>query len=217
MRAVVFANGELSDPDSARGRLRAGDFIVGADGGTRHILALGLRPDLVVGDLDSLEAGDRRQLEAWGCDIERYPVDKDATDLELALLAAQQRGANEILLLAALGGRLDQELANLLLLASPQFAALSLSLAKGRQTAWIVRTSLSLAGQPGDTVSTLALSSNVEGLTYDSGLRWPLHDFTLPFGSSRGVSNEMVAGAATISLRAGVLLVVHLPRPAAYD
>jgi len=212
MRAVLFANGDLPDPDFARSRLLPDDVIISADGGTLHALALGLRPDLVVGDLDSLEPIDRARLEAVGCAIEQHPVDKDATDLELALQAAQRLGADEVLLLGALGGRLDQELANLLLLAGPQFAGLVLSLVEGRTTAWIVRKDLSVVGQPGDIVSALSLSPQVEGLTYHSGLRWPLHDFTLPFGSSRGVSNEMVADRAVLSLRAGVLLILHLPR-----
>lgn len=212
MRAVLFANGGLPDPDFTRSRLLPDDVIISADGGTRQALALGLRPDLVVGDLDSLDPVDRVRIEGLGCTIEQHPVDKDATDLELALQAAQRLGADEVLLLGALGGRLDQELANLLLLASPQFAGLVLSLVEGRTTAWIVRKDLSVVGQPGDIVSALALSPQVEGLTYHSGLRWPLHDFTLPFGSSRGVSNEMVADRAVLSLRAGVLLILHLPR-----
>lgn len=211
MRAVLFANGHLSDSISARCRLLPDDLILCADGGSHHALTLGLRPNLVVGDLDSLSAADHARLDQLGCAIEQHPADKDATDLELALHAARRLGADQILLLAALGGRLDQELANLLLLASPQFADLQLSLADGEQTAWVVRDSLKVAGRPGDILSVLALSPQVEGLTYHGGLRWPLHDFTLAFGSSRGVSNEMIAPTATISLRRGVLLAVHIP------
>jgi thiamine pyrophosphokinase len=211
MRAVLFANGHLSDPLAARRRLLPDDLILCADGGSRHALALGLRPHLVIGDLDSLTAADRALLDRPDSTIEQHPTDKDATDLELALHAARRLGADEVLLLAALGGRLDQELANLLLLAGPQFADLSLSLADGEQTAWVVRDRLSVAGRPGDTVSALALSPQVEGLSYHGGLRWPLHDFTLAFGSSRGVSNEMTAPTAALSLRRGVLLVIHIP------
>lgn len=211
MRAVLFANGHLPDPAAARRRLLPGDLILCADGGSRHALDMGLRPDLVVGDLDSLSAADRAGLSQLGCAIQQHPADKNETDLELALHAASRLGAVEVLLLAALGGRLDQELANLMLLAGPQFAGLRLSMAEGEQTAWVVRDRLTIFGQPGDIVSTLALSSEVEGLTYHGGLRWPLHDFTLAFGSSRGVSNELTAPSAVISLRRGVLLALHIP------
>lgn len=217
MRAVVFANGNLPNPQIARQRLLPGDLILCADGGARHALSLGLRPDLVVGDLDSIQASDRERLDQLGCAIQQHPTDKNDTDLELALYAARRLGANEVLLLAALGGRLDQELANLLLLAGPQFADLSLSLADAEQTAWVVRDRLTVFGQPGDTVSALALSPQVEGLTYHGGLRWPLHDFALAFGSSRGVSNEMTATSAAISLRHGVLLVIHIPAHASLE
>ncbi len=211
MRALLFANGQLQNPAVLHRHFCPGDFILCADGGVGHALALGLRPDLVIGDLDSLDPHHRQQLQRLGCRIEQHPADKDATDLELALLAAQRLGIDDIVLLAALGGRLDQELANLLLLAHPQFANLHLSLIAGEQTAWIVRDQITISGQPGDTISSLALSPQVEGLTYHHGLRWPLHDFTLPFGSTRGVSNELIDPSAHISLRHGVLLVIHIP------
>ncbi|NOX62082.1 MAG: thiamine diphosphokinase [Chloroflexi bacterium] len=209
MRAILFANGQLSHPDRARELVQPDDLVLCADGGARHALALGLIPDLVVGDLDSLNVEDRKRLDAFGARIERHPVDKDATDLELALLAARRLGANEAVVLAALGGRLDQQMANVLLMASPKFADLCIRLVEGPETAWIVRERLVIHGRKGDTVSALALSPEVIGLTYHRGLRWMLNDFTLPFGSTHGISNEMTANEAEISLRRGVLLVIH--------
>ncbi|MCO6450921.1 MAG: thiamine diphosphokinase [Caldilineales bacterium] len=210
MRSLIFANGDLPDLDSVRPRLRPDDLVICADGGARHALALGLIPDLLVGDLDSIADDDLAQLEAQGVPIERYPVDKNYTDLELAVMAAQRLGVTEALILAALGGRLDQTLANLMLLAGDQFSGLTLSLADGPQTAWIVRDRIVINGQIGDTLSTLALTPQVEGLTY-SGLRWPLSDFTLAFGSTRGVSNEMLDARAEITISNGILLVIHIP------
>jgi thiamine pyrophosphokinase len=211
MRVVLFANGALPEPERVRPVLRDGDVILAADGGARHALALGLQPHHLIGDCDSLTPAEVEALRVRGCVIEQHPRDKDATDLELALAAARRLGAREVLLLGVLGGRLDQELANLLLLAAPAWADLHLSLTDGRQTAWIVRERLDLRGRPGDTVSVLALSPQVEGLTYEGGLRWLLDDFCLPFGSTRGISNEMTAAEATIRLRRGVLLVIHMP------
>ena len=208
-RAILFANGELTDADTIRSLIQADDVIICADGGARHALALDLKPDLVVGDLDSISSDDLRELQQLGCQIEQHPVDKDATDLELALLAVERLAIEEVILVAALGGRLDQALGNLMLMASPSFANLRLTLVDGRQTAGIVRDQITITGEVGDTVSTLALSPTVEGLTYHSGLRWPLRDFTLPFGSTRGISNEMTEDRAHISLCSGILLVIH--------
>ncbi len=131
MRILLFANGDLPDPEAARARVRPDDYILCADGGAHHALALGLTPDRVIGDLDSLDPALLARLQAQGVSFEQHPVDKDATDLELALEAARQLGAEEVLLLGALGGRLDQQLANLALLASPAFAGLRLSLGHG--------------------------------------------------------------------------------------
>ncbi|RME80172.1 MAG: thiamine diphosphokinase [Caldilineae bacterium] len=211
MRALIFANGELPYPNETRRLCRADDLIICADGGARHALALKLRPHLVVGDLDSIDPDTRARLERIGSRFETHPTDKDATDLELALLAARRLGVDEALLLGGLGGRLDQTLGNLLLLASNTFSDLRLSLSDGIQTAWIVRERLTVYGRPGDILSVLALSPIVKGLTYHGGLRWLLHDFTLPFGSSRGISNQMTAGQTTITLESGILLVLHMP------
>ena len=208
MRAVVFVNGEVHDYTALRGWLRAGDYLIGADGGTRHILALGLRPDAVVGDLDSLEAETVAELMAGGVAVERYPVAKDQTDLELAIERGLRVGASEILLLGALGGRLDQTLANLLILAQRNWPV-PLRLAEGDQLAQVLRSGecLTLHAAPGSTVSAIPLSTVITGITY-TGLEYPLVDATLTIGSTRGVSNVVASTPATVTIKEGVLLVI---------
>lgn len=208
MRAVVFVNGEVQDYTALARWLRPGDHLIGADGGTRHMLALGLMPDAVVGDLDSLEPETVAKLIAQGVDVERYPVAKDQTDLELAIERGLRAGASEILLLGALGGRLDQTLANLLILAQRNWPV-PLRLAEGSQLAQVLRSgeTLTLHAAPGSTVSAIPLSAIVTGITY-TGLEYPLQDATLSMGSTRGVSNAVASSPATITIGEGVLLVV---------
>lgn len=207
-RAIIFANGELADAAAARALLQPNDLIVAADGGSRHCRTLGLVPRWVIGDLDSISSAERAALEQAGTEFELYPVRKNETDLELAIRAAQREGAREIILLGALGGRWDQTVANLLLLAHPDFAGLDLCLVDGRDTFWVVRERLSVHGQPGDTLSLLPLAGDAEGVTL-SGLEYPLHDEALRFGFTRGISNVLTAQTATISVRRGLLLAVH--------
>jgi len=209
MRIILFANGDMPYPDQDARLLRPDDFILCADGGTRHALALGRTPDLIIGDLDSVDAETVDRLQAAGVAIRRYPRDKDYTDLELALQAARELQPQAILLLGALGGRLDQMLANILLLANPDYADLPLTLISGPESAQIVRKETVIHGQPGDIVSVIPLTPDVAGLSYDAGLRWRLQDAVLPFGSSRGVSNELIANEARITLDSGVILVIH--------
>jgi thiamine pyrophosphokinase len=211
LRAIIFANGDLSG-DFTRLPLPApGNLLIAADGGARNCLALGLTPDLVVGDFDSIDEQQLAALEAAGVEVKRYPTRKDFTDLELALQLAVKRGADEILVVAALGGRWDQTLANVLLPANKEFAALRIRLVDGEQEMTVLQGGqrLEIHGSPGDTVSLIPLKGDAGGITTE-GLEYPLHDGTLFFGSTRGISNLLTLPAANVSLQEGMLLCVTI-------
>lgn len=209
MRAVVFINGTIEDYASFAPWLAADDYLVAADGGARHCLALGQRLDAVVGDLDSLEPALVDQLAEAGVVIERHPVAKAQTDLELAIEFALGQGADEILLMGAVGDRLDQTLANLLILAQRDWPA-QLSVVERNQLAQLVRPGqiLTLPACVGDTVSALPLSDSVTGITY-TGMRYPLTNATLHLGSTRGISNEVATTPATVTIATGCLLMIQ--------
>lgn len=207
-RAIIFANGHLPDLEPARRLIRADDFIIAADGGTRHALALGLLPSIVIGDLDSLTSDDRQRLEGSGVKFRLYPPDKNETDLELALRFALEAGYRSILILAALGGRLDQSLGNLALLTDPSLAEVDVRLDDGIEEVFFVRKQADIQGRPGDTVSLLPWGSPAGGVTTE-GLRWPLRGETLYPDKTRGVSNEMLGETASVTIQSGLLLVVH--------
>ena len=216
MRAIIFANGEFPDAQGARDLLHPDDLVIAADGGTRHALAVGVTPHVVIGDLDSLSPDERACAEAAGSQVVRFSPRKDETDLELALLHAAREGATEILILAALGGRLDQTVANLLLLALPELRGLDVRVVAGPQTAFLVQGRQGghdgcgealVEGQPGDTVSLIPLGGDAVGVTAE-GLEWPLHEGTLRFGPARGVSNVLAAQQARVRVRQGFLLCV---------
>ena len=214
MRAIIIAGGQTQDQGWQRW-VRKGDWVIGANGGAARALAWGLLPDLVIGDMDSLPEQARAVLVAEGCRFIEHPRAKDETDLELALVHAVQEGAQEIVVLGALGGRLDHALANILLLTLPSLAGILVRIAEGDQQALLARSgkAVELAGAPGDLVSLVPLGGDACGVT-TRGLAWPLEEDTLRFGSSRGVSNEMTSGRAGIQVGEGLLLVVHGPPPA---
>jgi len=210
MRVLIFANGELKDRGDVGRWLRWADQVVAADGGTHHALAAGRAPDVVIGDLDSLDAVEQARLEQAGTRLLAFSPRKDETDLELALGYAARAGAREIVVLGALGGRLDQTLANLLLLALPQLHGCNVRVVDGRQMAFLVRggdVPAVIEGRPGDTVSLLPLGGDAMGVTAD-GLEWPLAGETLRFGPARGVSNVLRAARGYVSLEHGHLLCV---------
>jgi thiamine pyrophosphokinase len=207
-RVIIFANGELTEPQTVRARLRVDDTLIAADGGARGCLALGLTPHLVVGDFDSLTADEVAGLRPRGVLIEQHPPGKDETDLELALLAALRLGATDIALLGAAGGRLDMTLANLLLLTHPALAGVRVAVWHGTQTAWLIRPpGAEVRGAIGDTLSLIPLSGDAGGVT-THGLRYPLRGETLAFGPARGVSNVLTEATARVELRSGLMLAV---------
>ena len=209
MRAVVFINGVIDDYAVCAHWLRAEDYVVAADGGAHHALALGCRLNAVVGDLDSLDPELAERLAETGVELVRYPVTKNQTDLELAIEFALQQDVEEVLLLGAVGGRLDQTLANLLILAQREWPV-QLTLIEGNQSAQLLRPgkTLTLQARPGDTVSVLPLSDTVTGITY-TGMRYPLVNATLHLGSTRGISNEVATTPATATITTGRLLIIQ--------
>ena len=207
-RLIIFANGLMPDLESARRLIQPGDVLFAADGGTQHALALGLLPSIVVGDLDSLTSDDRRRLDEEGVEIRQYPRDKGETDLELALRYAVEAGHSEILVVGALGGRLDQTLGNLSLLTAPEFVALDVRVDDGVEETFFTRSRCEVRGRPGDIVSLIPWGGEVTGLT-TNGLRWSLRGETLFPDRTRGISNEMSGETASILLESGLLLVIH--------
>lgn len=212
MRTVIIANGSPPTPSDLAQWLRPGDQLICADGGGRAALAYGLKPDLVIGDFDSLSEDELARLAAAGAALERHPRQKNETDLELALRRALTSGATEIIVLGALGGRLDHTLANAMLLALPGLSGGRARLAGGVETLYVLRSgeTLTLDGEKGDTVSLLPLGDSAGIVT--SGLAYPLRNETLRVGPARGVSNEMDSTRATIRLGTGFLLCIHLRR-----
>jgi thiamine pyrophosphokinase len=207
-RAVIFANGLLPDETTARSLLHPDDLFIAADGGARHALRLGVKPAWLVGDLDSLDRDEVDELAAAGVGIRRYPPEKDETDLELALRAAIEYDCNPIIVTAALGGRMDQALANLYLLLLPELGGRDVRLDDGIVEAWWIRGEGRVAGAAGDLVSLLPLLGPAQGITTE-GLRYPLGGETLYPHHSRGISNEMAGNAARILIEQGILLCVH--------
>jgi thiamine pyrophosphokinase len=209
LRVVIFANGSLNLPVA----LLPGDIIIAADGGTRHCLALGLQPAVVIGDLDSLTQADLEALKTQGVEILQFPVRKDFTDLELALSHARSLEVDEILILGALGAHWDQSLANVLLPAA--FSDLNIHLVDGNQEFFYLRSgeTITVSGCPGDTLSLVPLGGDAQGITTIE-LEYPLTDERLPLGSTRGISNVLLEDEAQISLREGFLLcvVIHQPK-----
>ena len=210
-RIIIFANGELPNIEKARALIKADDYIICADGGTHHALALGLKPNLIIGDLDSVTDAELQKAYAR---VVQYPRDKNETDLELALDHALEQKPTSILIIAALGNRLDQTLGNISLLSDSRLSNLDCRLDNGVEEVFFCRTSSSkrnqsqVEGRRGDIVSLIPWNGAVKGIR-TNGLRWSLNNETLYPNKTRGVSNEMLDAVAEVNIEAGVLLIIH--------
>ncbi len=207
---VVVAGGEpvASElvavvPDHAR--------VIAADAGIVLAQSLGWTVDVAVGDFDSVPAGVIDALEQTSTEIRRFPTDKDATDLELALDAALELAGTatqrrQVLVLGLEGGRPDHALANLLVASAERFAALDIELVLARGRAWVVRDRLTGDLAPGQLLSVIPVHG--PATVSVAGVRWPLELATLASGTTRGVSNEAVGGAVSITVHAGTTLCI---------
>ncbi|MCI0551940.1 MAG: thiamine diphosphokinase [Anaerolineae bacterium] len=207
-RIIIFANGELPDLEKARLLLHPDDYIICADGGTHHALALGLKPNLVIGDMDSINKDEWQDLEKSGISIELFPRDKNETDLELAIHRALELEPKEILILGALGGRLDQTLGNIVLLTVSLHASRSIRIDDGVEEIFFCRDQAQVHGRSGDIVSLIPWGNPVHGIQ-SQDLKWQLQNETLYPDKTRGISNEMTSDTASVSIEAGLLLIVH--------
>lgn len=207
-RIILFANGELPAPKEILSMINEDDFLVAVDGGLGHLTRLGLQPDLIIGDLDSADDREVQHFRQQGVEVRKYPVEKDETDLEIALFAAIKMKPEKIWVVAALGNRLDQTLGNIFLLSHPELAGKNILMVDGQQEVFLIRKSADLTGKEGQRVSLLPLNGPATAIT-TAGLKYPLNDETLYPERTRGISNHMTGEKAHIFLKSGLLLCIH--------
>ncbi len=207
-RAILFANGEVESYGFLENLITDKDYLVAVDGGLSHLEALGFPPDLLIGDLDSVTPGQLEGLNASQTEVIRFPIEKDETDLELALVEVVKRNADEIVIIGGLGGRTDQTLANLFLLLLPDLGGKNVYLLTQNEKICVIQKQAVIQGVEGDIVSLIPLNGDAHGVT-TIGLEYPLTGETLHLERSRGISNRMLTDKAEIQVREGVLLCVQ--------
>ncbi len=184
-------------------------FIIAADSGLDHALAAGLRPDLVVGDLDSVHPSGIAWARQHHVPIEVHPADKDVTDTQLALGAAWSRQIERVVLISGGGDRLDHAISAISALGHPSLADFSTEARWGQARIFVLHGPgyWELDIGTGETFSLLTLHGECARITM-SGARWPLTDATIEPGSSLGVSNVATDATIHLSVGSGVLTVI---------
>lgn len=211
---LLVVGGDPGAPLRLPPSLPRGSMVVAADSGLDRITGT-FRADHVVGDLDSVSEAGLRHARASGSEIHRHPADKDATDIELAVdlvvrEIAPETGIGSLLVVGPGGGRADHLFADVLLLTSPRLGGLEVTARLGAATITVVRPGAvrPILGTVHEQVSVLPVHGSADGVT-TTGLRWPLVDAHLAAGTTRAMSNELLASSATVAVGSGVLAVVQ--------
>jgi len=208
MKAYIYTGGEIY-PDGLCERPSADDLRIAADGGYLHARRLGERVDLLVGDLDSLGEAAAAEVKAAGGEVIRVPVEKDETDTQLAVHEAVRRGADEIVIIGGLSGRLDHTLSNLAILESLWEHHIGACIVDGRNRARFVKNdSLLIANEGYRYLSLIAVDAVCKGVSVE-GCKYPLENAKLHRTNQYAVSNEMTGIAALVSVKKGRMYVIE--------
>lgn len=199
-RAVIMAAAEITEYSFYTPE--PGDFAICADRGYVHALKLGITPDILLGDFDSLEMPLPPKVE-----IRTYPAEKDETDLQIAISCALEKGFENILVIGATGGRTDHFLANVFLLHWAKERGAAVVLEDETTRIRLLEGCMTLENRKNTYLSLLALCGDAQVSV--SGVKYPLERAILPFGSTLGVSNEFAEEHACIEVHRGSVLVLE--------
>ncbi|WP_059052993.1 thiamine diphosphokinase [Paenibacillus senegalimassiliensis] len=206
-RVLIFAGGRI-DPALVQ-EIREDDYTIGADRGALFLVEHGIKPNLAVGDFDSvsedeLEIIRNNSRELTTCDA----LDKDLTDTELAFDLAIRLQPQEIILVGVLGTRMDHTLANIHILLRAVQHQIACSIWDEYNHITLTGTTAQVEDRGYTYVSLLPITPEVTGITLD-GFLYPLDKATLKMGQSLAVSNKLIASTGTVKVESGWLLIIQ--------
>ena len=208
-KIIIVSGGCSVDPVYLSKQIRKTKnyLIICCDGGARHLRNLSIKPNVIVGDMDSIDSAQLANYTAQGIKIIKFPKNKDFTDTELALDYALSLKPKRIIIWCALGGRIDHALANIFLLLKGQEKGIETSIMDEYCEIFVLDKEYFFINETGKTVSLLALTPKVTGITL-SGFVYPFEKDTLKISESRGISNIIRNDRAIIKAEKGKLLVI---------
>ncbi len=207
MKVLILANGEPPTRTLLARLAAEHDLFLATDGAALKAVRLGILPDVVSGDFDSLDLDVARAVLP---DAEFLPTpDQYKTDLEKAFNIARDRGASEITIAGAAGGRIDHTLGNFsrLLRWREELPDFPVVVVEDGSEVRAVTGEMTLTTEQNDAVSLLSYDGKAR--VSIRGVRWPLEDHLLPAGVG-GLLNEAVASEVYITVTGGTILVCHL-------
>ena len=206
----MVLNGEVKDYNKLKNIILSKEYgtIIAIDGGANHLDKMDIKPDYMVGDLDSVDEEVFEKYKEQGVEYYKYPCKKDETDSELGIILAIEQGNMCIDIYAALGGRIDHEISNIGLLYYILRRGVYPRIITETEDIYILENDeIAIEGKKGDIVSVIPFKGDANGVTLRD-LEYPLDEFDLEYTTPRGISNVMLDSVCHINVRDGCLLIV---------
>lgn len=205
-RALIICNGTIRNYEFYRKYFDKA-YIICVDGGTRHMKPFKYRPDILIGDFDSTDKEDLQYYIDLDVEIKRFDSHKDKTDTHLAIDLAIRLGYKEIIIIGALGTRLDHSLANIQLLKHIMESGNKGIIVDEYNEIQLINSKVIIKSDLKYNLSLIPLTEIVTGVT-SKGLYYPLNNISLKMGDSIGISNEFIAKEAEIAIKSGILILM---------
>jgi thiamine pyrophosphokinase len=212
LKYLIITNGDYGDPDWYRRHSGSFDRIICVDGGAGRARTLGITPDWLVGDMDSINPADRTYMEQAGVILKTFPRHKDYTDTQLALTLAVKEGAGKIVVWGGTGSRLDHTISNIFSAARFLENGIEIIFDAPAVTIYLIKDRLVLPAKVGDTVSLLVLGDSATGVTLH-GFEYPLNGAFLEGRWQWAVSNVVSTLNPVVEVASGDLAVIHYKLP----
>lgn len=204
MKAFIYTGGNIF-PENITEKAKADDLKIAADGGYKNALRLGVKVDILLGDFDSV--GEYKTDE--DIEIIKVPAQKDFTDTQLAVETAIERGADEIVIIGGLSGRLDHTMSNVSILEDLSMRRVHALITDGNNRIRFINSTSTLIAKSGYKYLSIILASEKAKGVSAEGCKYPLKNAKLQRNIQYAVSNEIDGNCALISVRKGAVYIVE--------
>lgn len=207
MKVIIISGGNPPSKEVLKKEIIKDTFLIGADSGANCLFDYKIKPDLLVGDFDSIDKKVLNYFKQNNCKLDTYPTEKDFTDTEIAVEKALLMKPDKIVLLGCIGSRVDHILGNIGMLKICLEKGVDACIVDGNNNIRLIDTGASLKGVRGQIFSLASYGDEVIGLTIE-GAKYPLNNYNLKIGQSISISNEFEGHQVKLKFKSGTLMVI---------
>lgn len=206
MSALIIGNGSNLDKDVLVLENLNIEYVICADGGLEKAEKLGLTPNIIIGDLDSVNKLVLKKYLDINIELIKYPSEKNYTDMELAIEHAIEKGFKNIILIGATGSRLDHTIANVMLIEKYYKNGIHIQVIDNNNIIQVVDKSIEIMNKKDYFVSIVPITDSIEVVSL-IGFKYPLNNVNVKRGSTLCISNQIIHEKGSIKLDKGIALV----------